>query len=153
MLVYSARGNDIVLRWYTHTFRWYGLVYFVSGFMSCYRWVCKRNNGAWKKIKSYKLKINLTRIDVCLNYTWNSSSYVTENNLLLLYNNEALNAVCGNNRHTKLKKRSKMRSFSMLQQVVHRSTLTMELWKVNTDTQDHITRSEFETTEDQIRQS
>jgi len=53
MLVYSAWGNDIVLRWYTRTFWWYGLVYFVSGFIPCYRWVCKRNSGAWgKKAKS-----------------------------------------------------------------------------------------------------
>jgi len=54
MLVYSARGNDIVLCWYTRTFWWYGFVCFLSGFMQRYRWVCKRNNGAWKKIEVYK---------------------------------------------------------------------------------------------------
>jgi hypothetical protein len=49
LLVYSARGNDIVLRRHTHTHTPSGdvvLVYFVSGFMPCYRcWVCKRKSG------------------------------------------------------------------------------------------------------------
>jgi hypothetical protein len=42
------------------------------------------------KNKAYKLKINLSRIDLHLNYTENFSSYITENKLRLLYKNHIL---------------------------------------------------------------